>query len=112
MITSKSFTIKLDKDTRIYWVYNSMDLAIASFKTLADAEYFIACKGKTKKIYYYKGYTIERNVITDDPEESKPYYTYCVYGIDKSLPIGVCLTERETKEFINKRISDYKEGRL
>lgn len=106
MITSKSFTIKLDKDTRIYWVYNSMDLAIASFKTLADAEYFIACKGKTKKIYYYKGYTIERNVITDDPEETKPYYTYCVYGIDKSLPIEVCLTERETKQFINKRIKE------
>ena len=85
MITSKSFTIKLDKDTRIYWVYNSMDLAIASFKTLADAEYFIACKGKTKRIYFYKGYTIERSVITDDPEETKPYYIYNIYGIDKSF---------------------------
>lgn len=58
MITSKDFTIKLDKDTRLYWVYNSQDLAIASFSTLADAEYFISCKGKMIKIYTYKGYVI------------------------------------------------------
>ena len=106
MITSKQFTIRLDKNTRLYWVYNSQDLAIASFRTLADAEYFIACKGKTKKIYYYKGYTIERNVITDDPEETKPYYIYEIYGIDDIIPIEVCLTERETKQFINKRIKE------
>lgn len=105
MITSKDFTIKLDKDTRLYWVYNSQDLAIASFKTLSDAEYFVTCKGKTKRISFYKGYTIERNIVCDDPRESKPYYIYDIYA-DDIFPIGVCLTEKETKDFINKRIKE------
>ena len=35
---------------------------------------------------------------------------YDIYGIDKRFPLGVCVTKREAKEFVNKHIAMRKEA--
>lgn len=87
----------------VYWVYDSKkELYLKEFSNRQEAEYFVESGGKTKKITWYLGYKIVRNVVYS-LEERKWFYMYEVYNTFYMYPLDVYNTLADARKGIAQR---------